>query len=166
MWAYQMPVMQPMPIQTKNKPWWHRAWLWATGRRRWRVVEDWHYQLKSGLVAVIPAGFVFDAASIPRVFWWFLSPTGLLLVPSLIHDHAYRYGFIWILGKHDYMPFGIRCMRGEWDRLFREMSDDVNGVHLAGWIAWVGVRLGGWMAWGKCRKRKFKPIDMRVVKKR
>lgn len=43
-------------------------------------------------VFVIPTGFSFDLASIPRLFWWLIAPFELSLVAPLIHDFVYRYG--------------------------------------------------------------------------
>jgi hypothetical protein len=39
---------------------------------------------------VVPRGFVFDGASVPRAFWWFASPfTGNYTRGALIHDWLY-----------------------------------------------------------------------------
>ena len=49
-----------------------------------------HYKLE-GVEYVIPAGFQFDGASVPKFLATFLSPVGVLLMGGLIHDYGYKY---------------------------------------------------------------------------
>ena len=63
--------------------------MWLLGRRRWQVSKDFHYEL-NGVKYVIPKGFSFDGASVPK-FLQLLSPVGVLLLGGLIHDYAYKY---------------------------------------------------------------------------
>ena len=44
-----------------------------------------------GTEYVIPAGFTFDGASIPKFLRSFFSPVGVLLIGGLVHDYAYKY---------------------------------------------------------------------------
>ncbi len=39
----------------------------------------------------VPRGFEFDLASIPRAFWWLVSPFDLSIAAPLLHDFLYRY---------------------------------------------------------------------------
>ena len=41
---------------------------------------------------LVPAGFVTDFASIPRLFWRVLPPTGSYGKAAVIHDYLYRTG--------------------------------------------------------------------------
>jgi len=94
MTALRMPVLEPVPIPTRDVPYPVALWRWLTQVREWRVVEPWYFTLPDGTEIVIPAGFQFDGASVPAVFWSVLSPTGLLLIPGLIHDFYYKYGHL------------------------------------------------------------------------
>ena len=60
-------------------------------------MEDWYFRLpKNKTIIKIPKGFEFDGASIPRPFWWILSPVGLLFIPGLVHMHIKRMGsLVW-----------------------------------------------------------------------
>ena len=140
-----MPVLKPIPIPTKGVGIFTRIWRWFTWVRKWEVVEDFIFQFKD-LIFLIPKGFIFDGASIPRIFWAFLSPTGLLLIPGLIHDYAYRHDFLWVLcpGQTKYREGAGKDF---WDKLFMEIGEAVNGVHFANWVAWVALKVGGWTAW-------------------
>ena len=64
--------------------------LWVFGTRHWEVVKDFHYSF-SGQDFVIPKGFKFDGASVPKFLAQFLSPVGVLLIGGLIHDYGYKY---------------------------------------------------------------------------
>ncbi len=130
----EMPILRPVPIPTKGLSFWKRIGVWRHTTRKWEVMEDWQY--KNAFFT--PKGFIFDGASVPRFLWWFLSPTGLLLIPSLVHDNGYKYGGTW--------------PRKHWDDLFRVVTKEVTGTTIIPWIAWAAVRLGGWKAWRKHRR--------------
>jgi len=99
----KMPKLIPLPIKTKDKNFFAQMLIWITEVRTWEIVEDWEYDLPDGKKVVVPSGFVFDGASIPRPLWVILSPTGLLLIPGLIHDFGYRFDYIWIVGSDGYV---------------------------------------------------------------
>jgi len=82
----------------------------------------------------VPAGFVFDFASIPRALWWLISPTELGDVGPLVHDYSYR------------LATGSRAAA---DKQFLE---DMKADGITKWkrnAAYAAVRAFGWMAWGK-----------------
>jgi len=55
------------------------------GPNRWELAESW--QTPS---VFVPKGFVTDGASVPRLFWWFASPSGDLFEASVVHDYLYK----------------------------------------------------------------------------
>jgi len=158
----KMPILQPVPIKTKDAIWPVALWRWLTSIRKWRMVEDYAYFLKHGAMIVIPKDFVFDGASIPRIFWMILSPTGLLLIPGLLHDYAYRNDCLltWIRYEGDEYPYiqlvlvpaYHRQGRAHWDRMFREEAICINGFHIINYVAWIALRLFGWIVWNKHRR--------------
>jgi len=91
-----MPALKPVPIPTKNqKTVIHKLTAFIFEVRKWELVENWHYTLCDGVELIIPKGFRFDGASIPRPFGAILNPIGLLLIPGLLHDYGYKYDQIW-----------------------------------------------------------------------
>lgn len=56
-----------------------------------RLLEPLPFEY-NGVQYVIPAGFVSDGASVPRVLWRLLDPpiTAATLIPSVKHDYIYR----------------------------------------------------------------------------
>lgn len=48
------------------------------GKRKWKLIEPF---------GPVPSGFVFDGASVPRIFWWFMDPATDAFEASCIHDY-------------------------------------------------------------------------------
>lgn len=155
----KMPVMRPLPIPTKKqKNALHRLLSFMFNIRRWELNENWYFQLTEEDLLVINKGFTFDGASIPKLFWAFISPTGLLLIPGLLHDYGYKYDQLWKITKEGKVEaFKKDGGKKYWDKLFREVGDRVNGVFLVNVIAWLGVIMGGKCAWKNHRKNNLKP---------
>ena len=68
---------------------------------RWRVVENvcfakpWSAVFttaKGSFQLTIPAGFITDGASIPRLLWPLFSPTGKHMRAAVLHDYLYAQG--------------------------------------------------------------------------
>jgi hypothetical protein len=161
-----MPKLAPLPIRTKGKSPFVRTLRWLFTVRKWELQENWQYQLprvgrEARPIIVIPKGFICDGASIPRPLWALLSPTGLLLIPGLVHDFAYRFDYLWAVrpsGPYKY-PHG-NAGRAFWDDLFWRVGKDVNGMLVIDCLAWVALSLGGWWTWQKWRKPKYKPVEI------
>ena len=150
----KMPILEPLPIRTKSvKNPFYRIYQWIFSIRQWRLTEDWHYTLRDGTTIFIPAGFTFDGASIPRPLWMLLSPTGLLFIPGLIHDYGYKYNTLKSLDKQgNVIDYQRGAGKAYWDKLFRQIGIDVNGVVSIDVLAWLALALGGWFTWWMHRK--------------
>jgi hypothetical protein len=148
-----MPVLIPLPIPTKDQPnWLAKLLAFIFEVRKWRLEKAWTYDYE-GKTLVIPAGFDFDGASIPRPFWAILNPIGLLLIPGLIHDYGYRYQQIWRLDEDgNVSPYWVGKDKDHWDAVFKKIGKDVNNVGLVNCIAWLAVAVGGKGAWEGWRK--------------
>ena len=150
----EMPIYKPVPIPTKGQPWY--VWLVRIfGRRKHEIVQDWCYTLPNGTPVVIPKGFIFDGASVPRLFWFLpgLSPVGILLIPGLIHDYAYAHGYLRMTLAESIVKYGLVEKRSYWDKLFRQVGLAVNGVTIIDWVAWFCLLIGGWKAWRGHRRK-------------
>jgi hypothetical protein len=112
----------------------------------------------------VPAGFITDFASIPRVLWSFIPPTGFYGKAAVIHDFLYLNGNIngmvipqkyaddvlnegmvvlasaWILEHGRTEPGQPYIPRGELKTLVERE------------IIYKGVRIGGFLTWKKYRK--------------
>jgi len=143
-----MPKMVPIPIRTKGKGFFKGILMWLLGVRHWEIANDFTYEL-NGKKFVIPAGFKFDGASIPKFLHTFLSPVGVLLMGGLVYDYAYKYETLLRENKRDTM--GVISQKHA-DEIFRDINIEVNGFYLMNYLAYYSLRLGGFMAWNKHRK--------------
>ena len=148
----KMPVLIPIPIKTKGKGFWKGILLWLLGVRHWELAEDYHYELNDKKF-VIPAGFKFDGASIPKFLHPFFSPVGVLLMGGLVHDYAYKYQTLLMKNKKD--TLGVISQKRA-DEIFRDININVNGFYLMNYLAYWSLRLGGFVAWNGHRKRNAK----------
>jgi hypothetical protein len=145
-----MPKMKPIPIETKSKGFWGGVWLWLVTTRRWEIVEDFYYSL-DGQRLVIPAGFTFDGASVPKFLRTWLSPMGVLLVGGLVHDYGYKYATLLKDNKNE--TIGTKTQK-DMDIIFRDINVEVNGFRVLNYVAYYALRLGGFAAWNGHRKTK------------
>lgn len=144
----EMPVMQPIRIPTKGETYWHAIWIWLTVTRSWTLVKDFYFELDS-VDYVIPAGTIVDGASIPRMFWVWLNPVGLLLIASIVHDYGYEHHELKLAHTDD----SLTNQKRKWfDQTFRDINIIVNGFVTLNYLAYYAVRLGGWVPWSKYKK--------------
>jgi hypothetical protein len=85
----------------------------------------------------VPESFPTDYASVPRVLWSLLPPTG-------------RYTFAAII--HDYLYVTIECERRVADAVFYDAMRTLEVPLHTAFVMWVGVRVGGWVPWGRRAK--------------
>lgn len=108
-------------------PIWHNRWVLSKSFTYYRGIK-W-----SKNKITIPKGFIFDGASLPRVFYIIWTPMWTdTLIAALLHDYIYR----------------IQTMsRQEADELFNEVMivTDVNTFKRINYYLWV--RIWGWVAW-------------------
>ena len=142
----EFPHMKPISIPTKGKGFWGALLLWSFSSRNWEITKDFHYSLE-GENYVIPKGFKFDGASVPKFLGQFLSPVGVLLIGGLIHDYGYKYA---TLMKKDKKTIGKKSQK--WmDKVFRDINIEVNGFYFLNYLAYWALRIGGFVAWNKHR---------------
>lgn len=153
------PQMQSLPIDTKGKNWFKQVWMFFISPQEWVITEDWYITLPNGIEICIPKGFVFDGASTPRLLWGILNPTGVLLIPGLVHDFGYRYGYLWRVYRGDRgTVLGLRRMGLEedqqyFDQVFLDVSLEDTGLRFVSYFSWTMLRLFGFMAWNNNRKQ-------------
>ena len=145
----EYPHMKPIRMATKDKGFFGGIWLWIATTRKWEITQDWHYTINTTNY-VIPKGFIFDGASVPKYFRSYLSPMGVLLIGGLVHDYGYKYETLRLSGKK---PKALKKKNQKWmDQTFRDINIDQNGFKIINWIAYLALRGGGWLAWRKHRK--------------
>ena len=146
------PLMKPIKIATKGKGFFKMILMWLLGVRHWEIAKDFEYEINKQKF-VIPAGFKFDGASIPKFLHMFLSPVGVLLIGGLVHDYAYKYAALKPSKNND--PILILDQKKS-DQIFRDINIEINGFYVLNFLAYWGLKLGGFIAWNGHRKRNAK----------
>ena len=145
----EYPHMKPIRIPTKSKGFWGAIFMWLLGKRHWEISKDFTFELH-GTKYVIPKGFTFDGASVPKFLATFLSPVGVLLLGGLVHDYAYKYAALKpALQKSSRLILNQK----QADKIFRDINIEINGFYFLNYLAYWALRLGGWFAWSGLRKR-------------
>ena len=145
-----MPDLRPLPIKTKGKGFWKGILMWLLSTRNWEITKDWRYRI-NGNEYIIPKGFVFDGASIPKFLRTFFSPVGVLLMGGLVHDYAYKYACLKRTNG------GLHLVdQKKADEIFRDICIEVNGFYTMNYLAYWSLRIGGFVAWNGHRKRNAK----------
>jgi hypothetical protein len=103
------------------------------GPNTWKVIEEFDYFLVWGQPETIrvPAGFVTDFASIPRIFWNILPPTGKYGKAAVVHDYLY------VMGGH--LPDGREYTKREADRIFYDAMGVLGVNGFIRWTMWKAV---------------------------
>ena len=148
----EMPELKPIAIPTKGKGFWKGLAMWLLSTRNWQITKDWHYSI-DGTDYVIPAGFTFDGASIPKFLRTFFSPVGVLLIGGLVHDYMYKYSACKPADKKGQL---LLVDQKKADQIFRDINIEVNGFYFMNYLAYWSLRLGGFVAWNGHRKRNAK----------
>lgn len=72
------------------------------GRKRWRLLAPF---------SIVPAGFEFDGASVPRLFWAFMDPASEAFEAACLHDFRLSRGMRWDhaarLFRRDLIAYGV-----------------------------------------------------------
>jgi len=165
-----MPIIRPLPIPTKGKESITRVKNWLTYIREWEIISPYRLHIDSlDIDVLIPGnflssnqvyyvwGFIFDGASIPKIFSNILAPTGILFIPGLIHDFGYKYQCLLAL---DGTPIFVGESQKFFDDLFHDLSIQINGMVVPSKIAWVALRGFGFLAWNHYRKLDMKPQNI------
>jgi len=147
----EFPHMKPIPIATKGKGFWKGILMWLLGTRQWEIVKDFNYSV-GGSQYVIPAGFKFDGASIPKFLRTFFAPVGVLLLGGLVHDYMYKYTAC----KPSKKGSLLLVDQKKADQIFRDINIEVNGFYFMNYLAYWSLRIGGFVAWNGHRKRNEK----------
>ena len=145
----ELPHLQPIPIKTKGKGFWKGIIMWLLGTRNWTIIKDFKYSI-NGTNYVIPKGFSFDGASIPKFLRTFFSPVGVLLIGGLVHDYMYKYAAC--NPSTEGAPLMLVDQKRA-DQIFRDINIEVNGFYSMNYLSYWSLRIGGFVAWNGHRKR-------------
>ena len=112
----------------------------VVGKWKFRLIETFEYHVgtfPSEQIIKVPENFITDFGSVPRIFWWAISPIDEYAKAAVLHD--------WMYDTH-YAPKSI-C-----EKIFKEAMEVLEvpkwkifciywSVYLFGWKKWIQLRL-------------------------
>lgn len=105
------------------------------------VQKDFPFIGADNTAQKIPAGFISDGCSVPRLFWRFIDPTinATTIQPAIKHDYGYRFQYT-SKTKIDTAFLSEMIRRGykKWKAI----------------LTWLGVALFGFVAWNKWKRHR------------
>ena len=125
----------------------------------YRLVEDYLYRwekIEHEYRITVPAGFIFDGASVPRLAWTIsgIRPDGLIRAAALIHDWLYQHDGLLPAGSHQFKgeDESWKNLVGRWsrkdaDRLFARIMREAGVSKVKRRLAYLAVRTFGWRYW-------------------
>lgn len=128
------------------------------GRSLWGLQRNLSYTAgDAGDVITVPAGFVTDLASIPRLVWSFYPPDGPWVKAAIIHDFLYDTQGTGIWHNHRGNTRIAPYTRAESDAVLKEgMADRAIGAWEQ-FVIWCAVRIGGGLGWARVPNRQPAP---------
>jgi hypothetical protein len=160
----EMPKLLPYAIKTQQFSFVSKLWRLLVRKRQWQLIEDWHYTLPNQRVIIIPKGFVFDGSSYPAIVWLFYSPTGLVLIPVILHDFCFQYNYLWEL--QDDRVFKFKQGNGffKWSALIRNVGIERNELLLIDYFTWLMCIVFGWVNWLTFQRKEKAPLQPSKLK--
>jgi hypothetical protein len=137
----KMPRMIPIPFAN------------GESHRKWMLTEEWLFHGWDDCAILIEKDFIFNGASIPKVFSNVFASTGILFLAALIHDHLYQYRWMWIIENCDSERKKFYVSRDLADVIFGEIAlISYPNNRKSIWLAKTLLSAGGSSAWNACRK--------------
>jgi len=147
------PVTRAIPTVIEENPF-TRIWNFATYRRKFKIQEDYVLWVPSIAKWIfIPAFFIFDGASVPKILNNLYSPTGMLLLGAAPHDFGYRYkGLLYVdyLGNLEFKTH----TKDELDEIFNNLCAYESGMPKASKVATYTLTAFGFLGWNENRKNE------------
>lgn len=154
--GFDLPLMKPVPLPIPEPVAWWNIWgkiknLFQRAQpRRWEIMEDYSFYVPWLNTTIwIPKGFIFDGASIPRLLWPFMAPTGVMFIAGLFHDFGYRYNS-WADENNE--PIYHGAGKEFFDDQIERMGTYINDITVIPNVCWFGLVIGGWKTWNTRRK--------------
>lgn len=107
---------------------------------KWQIVTPFFFYFDENNKeegVTVPEGFITDFASIPRIFWSILAPTGLYTKAAVVHDFLYS--------KENKSDFERKFC----DRMFLEGMRALNVGRITRYTMYLGVRCFGFFRFKK-----------------
>lgn len=105
------------------------------GHERWEVIQPLLYGTRDGRSIRVPAGYLSDLASVPRIARrWVDTQAPTVRRPAVLHDYLYT-------------DQTHRFSKREADQIFHDALLEEGTDRALAWLLWQAVRFGGRGAW-------------------
>lgn len=132
------------------------------GRSLWALQRPMTYWSGAKLDEriTVPAGFVTDLASIPRLVWSFYPPDGPWVKAAVVHDFLYDTQGDGRWNGREGVARALPYSRAEADGILLEgmVARDVGRWERL--VIWLSVRLGGGRGWARARELRARREQM------
>lgn len=126
----------------------------------WELTAPFEYCVgskDSNVKVIIPKGFITDFASVPKILWNLLPPTGSYGKAAVVHDYLYQHPWVTIYDVPA-QPTWFRTelkIRKECDEILNEAMQVLNVGKWTRRMVYTGVRVGGWKPWNSYREKEI-----------
>lgn len=115
----------------------HQVYVYSDrSSKYWRLIKNVEVSLSDGTYILIPRGFFYDMASVPKILWSLVRPFNDGLLATLIHDYLY---------VHRQPGWN----RKKVDQEYLKWMNATNPNKLDNYIRYYTVRAFGWLVWNK-----------------
>lgn len=101
---------------------------------KWQLVQPFYFYFNENNKeegVIVTEGFITDFASVPRILWSILPPTGLYTKAAVMHDFLYKNGYV------------KKYNRKFCDKMFLEAMRALKVDHITRNVMYFGVRIFG-----------------------
>lgn len=152
------PILSPMRKDTTGENGLRKLISWRLHRRHFKMRADWIVWVEEiNLWVKIPAGFVFDGASVPKSLNSIINAVDAIFYGSILHDFIYRTNQLIVCKDEEYGNWYIyeNVTKKVADKILFKFSNQMEGTTIPGSIAYGILCAWGWIAWNKSRKRGY-----------
>jgi len=110
--------------------------LLPDGRRRKLLIP---LRYMGDELITVPEGFITDYASVPRIFWNIIPPSGRYARAAVLHDYLYK----------ELIYDRLKC-----DQILLEAMKALNVAPWKRQVMFLAVRAGGWITYNRYKKEK------------
>jgi len=110
----------------------------------YELMEDYTYTAGANYKIIAKSGFIFDRASVPRIFWVIISKDELSNVAPVFHDLLYEYRGV--LPKDQVIEYR-EFTRARADELFYEIMIKRRVTKWRAYLAYLAVKNFGQISW-------------------
>ena len=116
------------------------SYVIGTGKKKFILTKSVALRLSNGHTIIIPKGYRFDGASVPRIFWWFIPRLDDRILAVLGHDWMY---------SEDYLIGSVsdKAAKEFIDNeflLWMDIQVDTFIGKMVNYIAYLAVKYFGW----------------------